>query len=114
MRISDWSSDVLFRSVLAVAVGAPVVLAALLLEHQDLVAAGLLDDLAGHADALDEGGAGLGPGTLAEPQDGLDGDDLAGIASQLPDDAHVILGDLVLLDPGFEPCTHGAGPHNSS
>src|SRR3546814_11112845 len=106
MRISDWSSDVLFRSVLAVAVGAPVVLAALLLEHQDLVAAGLLDDLAGHADALDEGGAGLGPGTLAEHKDGLEGDDLAGLAFQLLDDDHVILGAFVLLSARFDHSKH--------
>src|SRR3546814_2312214 len=66
------------------------------------------------SDLLDEGGAGLGPGTLAEHQDGLEGDDLAGLAFQLLDDDHVILGDFVLLAAGFDHCKHGAGPPNSS
>src|SRR5690606_22184319 len=95
-----------------VSVGAAVVLPALLLEDDDLVAAGLLDHLAGHADALNEGGAGLGLGALAEHENGLEGHDVAGLARELLDDDDVILGDFVLLAAGLDHCKHGAGPPN--
>jgi len=96
-----------------VAVGAAVVLAALLLEHQNLVATGLLDDLAGHAGPFDEGGAGLGIGTFADHQHGLEGHDLAGLAIQLLDDDDVVLSDFVLLAAGLDHCKHCAGSPSS-
>ena len=94
------------REVLAVAVLAAVVVAALLLEDQHLVALALGDDGGADAGAADERRADGDLVAVAEHQHLAELDDLAGVAGQALDLDHVVRGDLVLLAAGADDCEH--------
>jgi hypothetical protein len=92
--------------VLAVAVAPAMVLAALLLEDDDLRPAALLDDLGGHRGTRYMGradGCGL---ALAHHQHLLEGHCGTGLAGQLLDHDDLILGDFILLAAGLDDCVH--------
>src|SRR5215813_2339846 len=94
------------REVLAVAVLAAVVVPALLLEDQHLVALALGDDGGADAGAAYERGADGDLVAVAEHQDLAELDDLAGSAGQALDLDHVVGGDPVLLAAGADDCEH--------
>src|SRR5712691_1363546 len=96
---------------LAVAVLAAVVVAALLLEDDDLLAALLRDDGGADRGAGDERRARRRLGALADHQDVAERDRRAGLAGELLDGDHVVLGDSVLLSAGADHCIHGARLH---
>src|ERR1700753_1125128 len=81
------------------------VLAALLLEGDDLLALALLDDLGGHGGALDQRRAMLRR-VAAQHQDFAQGDRAAGVADQLFDLQDVVLGHFVLLAAGADNREH--------
>src|SRR5690606_3795043 len=94
------------RQILTMAQGATVVLAALLLEDRNLLAAGLLDHLGIHHCPRNGRGAD-GDALVAANQQHLfelkSGTSLSGQALDLE---HLVLGDLVLLAAGFDHCVH--------
>ena len=89
--------------LLTVAVLAPIVLAALLLEDDDLLFAGLLDQLARDGGARDRGSADL----VADHQDFVEGHGAAFGDRQLLDDDDVARLDPVLLATRLDDCKHG-------
>src|SRR5215813_7958442 len=94
------------REVLAVAILAAVVVPAVLLEDQHLVALALGDDGGADAGAAYERGADGDLVAVAEHQDLAELDDLAGSAGQALDLDHVVGGDPVLLAAGADDCEH--------
>jgi hypothetical protein len=94
------------RQVLAVTHGAAVMLAPLLLEDLDLVAARLLDEFGGHDGAGDDRGADLESGVAGEHQHLVELEDVAGLAGQAFDLEHVVRLDAVLLAAGLDDCVH--------
>ena len=82
------------------------VLAAALLEGDDLRPALLLDDLARDGDALDCGQPDLGCPVAREHEHVVEGDGLARPGFELGDRDDVLGGDAVLLAAGLDHCEH--------
>src|SRR5690554_1302420 len=99
-------SDADTRQILTVPQSAAVVLAALLLEDGDLLAASLLDNLGAH-DGAGHGRRADGHTIVAAHQQHLfklqAGPSLSGQALYLE---HLVLGDPILLAAGFDHCVH--------
>ena len=81
------------------------ILAPALLEGDDLVAAGMLEHLAGHHGAGDGGGADL-RAIAAEQQHFAELDHLARLGRDAVDPDHILSHDAVLLTAGFDDCEH--------
>src|SRR5436309_10293108 len=90
------------RDLLTVAVPAAVVLAALLLEHQDLLGAAVGDDLATHACTLDQRRADANRAVGGGEQHLAELDRVADIARETLDVDEVSRGDTVLLASGAD------------
>ncbi len=87
---------------------AAVVLAAPLLEDDDLVTAGLIDDLGEHRGLVEDRHADTGRlAGLGDHQHVLKLKHGAGLAGQLLDDDHVVPRHSVLLTAGFDDSEHG-------
>jgi hypothetical protein len=82
------------------------VLAAALLEGDDLRPALLLDDLARDGDALDSGQPDLGCPVAREHEHVVEGDGFARPGFELGDRDDVLGGDAVLLAAGLDHCEH--------
>jgi hypothetical protein len=91
---------------LAVAILAAMVLAPLLLEHDDRRRALLLDDLARDHRAVDMRRAGRAGGSVADQEHRVELDTVALRGRQLLDLNDVVLGHLQLLAAGFDDCVH--------
>src|ERR1700732_4270417 len=92
--------------VLAVGVLAPVILPPLLLEDDDLAGAALLDEGGADRGAGQEGRAGRDIGAVADHQHFAELDHGAGLAVELLDRDHIVLGNRVLLAAGADHCKH--------
>src|SRR5229473_2187088 len=92
--------------VLAVAVLPAVIVPPLFLEDDDLVGAALLDQGRADRGAGQERCAGRHGGAVAEHQHLAKLDRGAGLAGELLDRDHIVLGDLVLLAAGADHCKH--------
>src|SRR3954453_15093846 len=92
--------------MLPVAVLAAVILPPLLLEHDDLVGAAMLDQLGADRGAGNERRAGRHVGALADHQHLAKLDRRAGFAGELLDRDQIVLGDLVLFAAGADECEH--------
>ena len=86
------------------------ILAAALLEGDDLGAARLLDQLASDRRAGDGWCADFGRRAVDEHQDLLESDDLTGIALELLDRNRIPGSDAVLLAAGLDDCEHRCLP----
>ena len=92
--------------VLAMAAAALGVLAAALLEGDDLAGAALLDHLGGHQRAIDEGRADRRVGAFADHQHFAEFHHLARVAGDLLDFQNIFGGNAVLLATGLDDCEH--------
>jgi hypothetical protein len=92
--------------VLTVTANALGVLAAALLEGDDLAGAALLDHFGNDHGAIDEGCANGCAGAFADHENLVELDGVAGGALELLDRQNVIGGDAVLLATGFDDCEH--------
>ena len=100
---SYYVGDAHDRDVLTMAVLAPVILAALLLEHDDLLGTGLLHDRTGHGRTRHERRADL----VAHHQDFVESHGAVFVDRQLFDDDDVAGFDPVLLATRLDDCKHG-------
>src|SRR3546814_21001651 len=82
------------------------ILAATLLEGENLLATIVLDHFGIDGGALPEGSAELGIGTFADDQDVLEFDRRSGFGIELPGDDDIVSPDAVLLTPGLDECDH--------
>ena len=89
---------------LTMALGAAFGLAALVLEHHDLVAENVINDLGGHLGAFHNGGAEHVDALIDNGQNLIKGDGLAIGNVELLDVDNVVLGDAVLLTAGHDNC----------
>ena len=102
-RMSVMRSTVL---VLTVAVLAPVILPPFLLEHDDLVGAGLVENGRGDARAVHQGGSDGRAFPVVEHQHLIQLDRGAGLAGQPLDLDHIVLADAILLPARAYDCKH--------
>src|SRR3546814_8842726 len=82
------------------------ILAATLLEGENLLATIVLDHFGLDGGALHEGSAELGIGTFADDQDFLEFDRRAGFGVELLDGDDIVGHDAVLLTAGLDDCEH--------
>jgi hypothetical protein len=92
--------------VLAVAANALGVLAAALLEGDDLARAALFDHFGRDEGAVDKGSADGCAGAFADHENFVEFDDVAGFAVELFDFRTSFGGNAVLLATGFDDCEH--------
>src|SRR5262249_29443636 len=103
--VSEYLGDPDQGEFLPMAAPAPRILAAALLERDDLGAAALLDHLGSDRCAGDRRGA-KRHGVAADDQHLTDADDLTGLARDLLDLEQVLGGNAVLLTAGLDDCEH--------
>ena len=106
MAVGQDLGDAHHGLVLPVPGGAPIALAPLLLEHDDLVGPALLDQLGGHAGALDQGRAERRLIAVANHQDLVENQATAGLAVEFLDREQLFLGDPILLAACPYDCDH--------
>jgi hypothetical protein len=94
------------RQVLAVAHGAAVMLAPLLLEDLDLVAARLLDEFGRHHGAGNDRGSDLDPGLVDDHEHLVELENVTGLARQPLDLENIVGLDAVLLAARLDDCVH--------
>ena len=104
--VGEDAGDAHDRQILTMAVLAAIVLAALLLEDDDLVATRLLEHLGGDERASDAGLAEGRDGAVVKRENVGEIDVVAGVGQQLLDDDDVILGDFILLAAGTDDREH--------
>src|SRR4051794_31902568 len=92
--------------MLPVAILAAVILPPLLLEYDDLVGAAMLDQFRADRGPRNQRRAGRYIGALADHQHLAKLDCRAGLAGELLDRDHVVLGDLVLFAARADDCEH--------
>src|SRR6185295_4900488 len=98
--------DAQHRLELPVAALAAIVVTAVLLEDQNLVGLGLVQHLGGYRSAFHQRRADRQVRILADHQNLVEGDVVAGRDLELLDQNDVVHGDLVLLAAGLDHCEH--------
>jgi hypothetical protein len=103
--------DAQHGEVLAMTAQTAVMFPPLFLEHEDLVATLLRNDLGGDGRAVDQRGAHGLLGLIADHQHFAQLDRAAGLGVELLDLDNIVFGDPVLLAAGSDHCEHGSITH---